>query len=144
MEVTFIDSSKLRSTDVTVSRTEQQKTDCLMNSILKSNLAETSSIISVSFKKTVLIRSYETEVIEGSTQITLDRNISGAERALIIAIAEIQIEYEAYTNLLMKGMITQSDFFDRKAQLVNNVLALKQKAESILGKSMDEYVNFSE
>lgn len=117
--------------------------DNIMNRALAASFGEASNTLTVSFKKTILIRDYETEVIESSTSVNIDKSISGAERAFITAIMRVQMEYEAYCNLVMKGMVTQTEFNQRKEALANDLLALKAKAESISGQKMDKYLEFS-
>lgn len=120
---------------------EQAKfVDNIVNRALGASFGEASNTINVSFKKTVLIRDYETEVIESSTSLVLDKPLSGAERSFITAILRVQMEYEAYCNLVMKGMVTQTEFNIRKEALANDLLALKAKAEAISGQKMDKYL----
>lgn len=116
-------------------------TDNIINRALAASFGEASNVLTVSFKKTVLIRDYETEVIESSTNITLDHPVSGAERTFITAIMRVQMEYEAYCNLVMKGMVTQMEFDMRKQALANDLMALKAKAEAISGQNMDKYLD---
>lgn len=119
--------------------TEKEVVDNIIDKVLGASFGEASNVLTVSFKKTVLIRDYETEVIEASTNVTIDHPITGAERSLITAMMRIQMEYEAYCNLVMKGMVTQMQFDQRKQALANDLIALKAKAEAISGQSMDKY-----
>lgn len=135
----YIDENKLANAQT--NEAEMKKLNEQFNQILNADLAETSNIIAVSFKKTVLVRQYETEVIEGSIQVTVDRNITGVERAFIIALVETQIEYQAFANLLFKGFITNTEFLARKTQLLNSVISMKAKAEEVLNKNVDYLIN---
>lgn len=111
-----------------------------IDKVLKASLGEASNTIDVKFKKTVLIKDYETEVLEASTQVTFDHEITGAERIFVSAILRIQMEYEAYCNLVMKGMVTQTQFDQRKLALAQDLNAIKAKAEALIGKSLDNYL----
>lgn len=124
---------------------EQRKvqSDNVINKVMQASFGEVSNTMTVSFKKTVLIRDYETEVIEASTNVTLDKPLTGAERMFITAIMRIQMEYEAYCNLVMKGMVTQKVFDQRKEALADDLLAIKNKAEAVLGKSLDSYLTLN-
>ncbi len=122
---------------------ERMNVDNIVNRALAASFGEASNTLTVSFKKTLLIRDYETEVIESSTNLVLDHPISGAERAFITAIMRVQMEYEAYCNLVMKGMVTQLEFDQRKQALANDLVALKAKAEAISGQNMDKYLELS-
>lgn len=57
-----------------------------MDDILNASLGEVSNKLSVTFKKTVLVRSYETEVVEAVTEVNLDQEITGIERMFVTAI----------------------------------------------------------
>lgn len=124
---------------------EQRKvqSDNVINKVMQASFGEVSNTMTVSFKKTVLIRDYETEVIEASTNVTLDKPLTGAERMFITAIMRIQMEYEAYCNLVMKGMVTQKVFDQRKEALADDLLAIKNKAEAVLGRSLDSYLTLN-
>lgn len=110
-----------------------------IDKVIKSSFGESTNTINVMFKKTVLIKDYETEVLEASTQVTFDHAITGAERILVSAMLRIQMEYEAYCNLVMKGMVTQTQFDQRKLELAQDLVAIKNKAESLTGQSYDKY-----
>ena len=114
-------------------------TNGFINKALTASFGESSSTLNVSFKKTVLIRDYETEVIEASSTVTIDKPLTGAERTFITAIIRTQLEYEAYCNLLLKGMVTEKQFNDRKLALASELNSLKEKAEQLIGKSLDSY-----
>ena len=111
--------------------------DINMDSILDASFGESSEEIRCAYKKTINIKQYESEVTELESVVKLNRPISGAERALICAILQAQLEYTAYCGLAYKGQITQSDMTNRKNDLELSVKAIKAKAESVLGKPLD-------
>lgn len=108
-----------------------------MDGIMKSNVGEVKQEIRVSFKKTVYVRQYETEVIEAESSITLDRSVSGIERMLISSIEQAQLEYEVYCNLASKGFVTQQELNERRSYIESSVAVLKNKAETIENRSFD-------
>lgn len=110
-----------------------------LDDVLKSNFGEASSEITASFKKTVLIRQYETEVVEYSTTLKLEEPVSGAERVLISAMLQIQLEYTAYADLAHKRYVTESEFNQRKTVLTEEINNLFRKAESVLNKPLNKY-----
>lgn len=110
-----------------------------MEEIISSSFGEASSEIRANFKKTVLIRQYETEVIELETTLKLDKDITGAERMLLSAMLQAQLEYDAYCQLYIKGMVTESEFSQRKSCLEQEINIIKAKGEEVLGKSLDNY-----
>ncbi len=113
-----------------------------MDSILSAGLKEQNNVIKVKYKKTVLIKSYETEVFEAESEICIDKPITGIERIFIQNILEAQLEYGIFANLLSKGMITQHEFAQRKETLESEIEAIKEKADTLLGKGkIDEYLD---
>lgn len=112
-----------------------------MEKIMNSSFGEASNTIRASFKKTVFMRQYETEVVEMESTLTVDKNVTGAERMFMSAILQAQLEYSAYVNLAFKGLITKTELDSRRDELVNSVEAIKNKAEQVLGKSLDEYLD---
>lgn len=110
-----------------------------MDDILASTFGEATSEITSTFKKTVFVRQYETEVVEYSSTVRFEKPMSGAERVLLSALLHVQLEYSAYCDLVHKGFVTESEFNSRKRTLEEDMNRLKEKAESVLGRSMDEY-----
>ena len=108
-----------------------------MDDILKASLGEASSNIRANFKKTVNIRQYETEVFEASSTLEIDKPLSGVERMLLSAILQAQLEYEVYVQMAYKQIVTGSELATRKAELENDVNAIKAKGEQLLGKPLD-------
>lgn len=113
-----------------------------MNKILEASFGETSSKLRASYKKTVQIRPYETEVMEVETELNIENGISGAERMLISAILQAQLEYECFCNLVYKGIVTSAELDKRRRELEDGVTAIKDKAEKLLGKPLDKYFNY--
>lgn len=114
-----------------------------MDDIMNASLGEVSNKLSVTFKKTVLVRDYETEVMEAVTSVELDHGVTGIERMFITAILEIQMEYTAYINLAAKGIVTQSALEQRKKNLEDGLYAIKYKADQLLGPGViDKYIQF--
>jgi hypothetical protein len=114
-----------------------------MDDILKASFGETSSTIRASFKKTINIKQYETEVIELSTVLDVGKPLNGIERMLMSAILQSQLEYEAYIQMRCKGIIGDSQLADRKKELEQDVNLLKSKGEALTGKSMDYIFDLS-
>lgn len=114
-----------------------------MDSIMDASLGEVSNDLTVTFKKTILIRPYETEVLEATNTVKFDHPLIGIERMFVTAILEIQMEYTAYINLTTKGLITNTQFQQRKEELEQNLYNIKVKADQILGAGViDKYLEF--
>ena len=114
-----------------------------IDDVLKASIGEASSEIRASFKKTVLVRQYETEVVELDTTLKLDKPVTGCERMLISALLQIQLEYTAYCQLVFKGMVTETEFNQRKSVLASDINAIMAKAEALLGRSLEEYIDIN-
>jgi hypothetical protein len=114
-----------------------------MDNIMEASLGEVSNKLTVTFKKTVLIRDYETEVIEATNTVEFDHPLIGIERMFVTAIIEIQMEYTAYINLVAKGLITNSQFAERKKMLEEGLYSIKVKADQILGPGViEKYIEY--
>ena len=105
--------------------------------IMGASFGETSSEIRATYKKTVNIRQYETEVIELETTLRLEQAVTGGERMLISALLQAQLEYTAYCQLAFKGLVTSDQLMQRKTYLEEGINAIRTKVEGILGKSLD-------
>lgn len=116
-----------------------------LEDVMQASLGETSNKLTVTFKKTVLIRDYETEVIEATTSVDLDEKISNIERMFITAMLEVQMEYTAYCNLAAKGLVTNIELSNRKQSLEEGLYAIKYKADSLLGQGkIDRFLKISQ
>lgn len=114
-----------------------------MDSIMQASFGEVSNELTVTFKKTILLRQYETEVIESTSTVKFDHPLVGIERMFVTAIIEIQMEYTAYINLTTKGLITNTQFMQRKEELEQSLYNIKVKADQILGPGIiDKYLEF--
>ena len=108
--------------------------------VMSSNFGETGSVVRASFKKTTLTKQYETEVIEQETILNFDKELPSAEKMFISAVAKAQLEYNTYTSLLAKGLVTQSEFNVRKQSLEYELTVLKSKIEFETGINLDKYL----
>lgn len=116
-----------------------------MDDILNTSFGELGSSIRVLFKKTVLVKQYETEVVEIDTSMDFgDKSMTGVERLYITSVLGVQTEYAAYSNLVFKGYITATEFNERKQELVGCINTVKKKAEELLQKPLDECFGLSE
>lgn len=112
-----------------------------IDKIMRAGLGEANNELRVNFKKTVLIRDYETEVIEATSSVKIDKPLTGIERMFIMSIMQIQMEYTCYINLATKGTITPRQLEERKQALEEDLFSIKYKAESLLGVgALDEYL----
>lgn len=111
--------------------------------IMGASLGETSGEIRATFKKTINVRQYETEVLELETVLKIDKQLTGGERMFISALLQAQLEYTAYAELAYKGLVTPDQLSIRKSSLENGINAIKTKVESELGRTVDELINFT-
>lgn len=122
---------------------ENTSANISIDQIMQASLGEVSNKLTVTFKKTVQIRDYETEVIEATNSVEFEHPLVGIERMFVTAIMEIQMEYTVYTNLAYKGIVTSSQLNERRDMLEKDLYALKFKADQILGAGViDKYLDF--
>ena len=115
-----------------------------MDDILDCSLGDNEDncdSLRISFKKTINIRQYESEVSEVEVTLRVPNNISGAERMLMLAIMQAQAEYEVYCALAFKNQITPQEFDRRKQELIEGVNKMYIKAKELTGKSLSNIVN---
>ena len=116
-----------------------------MDKVMEASFGEVSNKLTVTFKKTVLIRDYETEVIEATNTVDLEHPVSGIERMFISALLEVQMEYTVYINLATKGLVTASELELRKKSLEEELYSIKYKADKVLGDGViDKYLDYKE
>lgn len=116
-----------------------------MDDVMEASFGEVSNELTVTFKKTVLIRDYETEVIEATNKVILNKALSGIERMFVDAVIEIQMEYTTYCNLAAKGIVTRTELAQRKQMLEDGIRAIKFKADDLLGPGkIDELIDFKD
>lgn len=121
----------------------QNKAKISMDDVMNASFGEVSNKMTVTFKKTVLVRDYETEVIEATTSLDLEHAVSGIERMFITAVLEIQMEYTVFVNLTTKGLVTPKQLSQRKEELEEALHAIKFKADKLLGPGViDKYINY--
>jgi hypothetical protein len=115
-----------------------------MDRIMDASFGEVSNSLTVTFKKTVLTKQYETEVVEATSTIELDHPLIGIERMFITGVIQAQLEYGAYINLVSKGLVTKTELNNRKIALEEDLYSIKYKADQILGPGViDKYLDYN-
>ena len=112
-----------------------------MDNILSATFGESGGTIRATFKKTINIKQYETEVVELSSTLEVPKELTGIERMLVNAVLQAQLEYEAYISLRTKGYITDAQLHSRRAELEQSVNLLKAKGEVLLGRPLNNIFN---
>lgn len=107
--------------------------------ILKASFGETNNEIKVTFKKTILTKQYETEVVEIESKLDMNKGLDGATRQLVCAILQAQLELEAYSQLYYKKLVSKEEAISRQEYLVNSVEEAVYKYEKVTGKDASEY-----
>ena len=108
-----------------------------MDKIMVASLGENSGKLRATFKKTVNVKQYETEVVELESSVDIDRGLNGVERMLVASIMQAQMEYTGYVQMYCKGFVTQSQLAERKLNLESDINTIKAKGEELLGKPLD-------
>lgn len=112
-----------------------------MDDIMNAALGEESNKIRVVFRKTVKVREYETESVEVESSLELAGGITGLERMMVGAVLQAQVEYQAYIQLALKGIVTQTELVERKVELEKTINTLDAKSVELTGKSLDHIMN---
>lgn len=95
-----------------------------------------SSKIRVSFKKTVQVRDYESEVIEMSAELDTPDGTTSAQRAAYEALMYSQLRYIGYLQLLFRSRVTQGEFDAEITAITNSCAAMLNKLESVSGEDL--------
>lgn len=112
----------------------------LNNSMLQMTVGKKETI-RVVFKKTILLRQYETEVFELESTVEVDHPLTGAERAVIQTIVMCNLEMAAFANLMCKGTISKEEYETRITMLEYNLRSIAQKAASLVpGFDLKDYL----
>jgi hypothetical protein len=104
-----------------------------MDRIMNASFNEVTNNLTVSFRKTVLTKQYESEVIETTNSVQLDRTLTGIERMFIAGTMQAQLQYQTYVMLVDKGLLTKTDLNNSKLALEEDIYNLKYKADQMLG-----------
>lgn len=114
-----------------------------MDKVMDASFGEVSNKLTVTFKKTVLIRDYETEVIEATSTVELEHPLKGIERMFVTGIMQVQLEYTVYISLQSKGLVTNTEMALRKKSMEEELYAIKYKADQLLGPGViDKYLDY--
>lgn len=114
----------------------------VLENVLKANFGESKTKISASFKKTINIAQYESEVLEAYTEITVEENLPAIVRAFIGSALQAQLEYQVLCRLLANGSITQAQYATSKANMELSVNMIGNKMVQVLGEAKaKEYVD---
>lgn len=111
------------------------------DNIMNAHFGEVGNKISANFKKTILIRAYETEVIEGETEIELKQNLDGMDRTLVNCLLQAQIELEVYMSLYIKGRISKEEYEQRKSGIEYTVNMMAYQYEKLTGRNAGVYLD---
>lgn len=111
-----------------------------IDNIMNASFGEVSNKISAEFKKTILIRNYETETMTRTAELILDKSISGMDRTFISCLLQAQLELECYTSLYMQLRVTKEEYDTRKYKIEYSVNVMAAQFEKLTGRSAGEYL----
>lgn len=121
---------------------EQQATDWMRykaDDILGAGFGEIDNEITVEFKKTVKVREYETEAFDIMAKVKMDTMADGYDRTLVYTLMQAQVELRGFASLLMRGLVPQNEYDERKRKIETDVNVVIQKYEQMTGRSADKY-----
>ena len=90
--------------------------DDILSSKLSSSLEDGK--LHISFRKTVCLRQYETEVMEAEIDVPVTQDDIDHRLPYIATLAEAKLEYSVLYQFWLANKITREEFETRKAQLV--------------------------
>ena len=111
-----------------------------IDNILQASFGEVSNKISAEFKKTILIRNYETETMTRTAEITLDKAVDGMDRTLISCLMQAQLEMECYITLYMQSKVKKDEYDRRKHEIEYSVNVMASQYERLTGRDAGEYL----
>ena len=95
----------------------------------------------VLFRKTVQVKDYESETVEVSVDLGSLKEKPAEIRELILAMAEVQLEYTVYSGLVLKQLITEGEYRERKKKNTEYIQGMMAKAVS-LGMSVEDIYKY--
>lgn len=111
-----------------------------IDNILQASFGEVSNKISAEFKKTILIRNYETETMTITADITLDKAVDGMDRTLISCLLQAQLELQCYTTLYMQSKVKKDEYDKRKHAIEYSVNVMAEQYERLTGRDAGDYL----
>lgn len=103
----------------------------LVDDMLTCKLGETESSLKVTFKKTVKVREYETEVTEVTNEIKIDDSITGMERIFVAEILKSQAEYVMYIDLYERGTVTKDEYMVKRKTIDDTLRTMIDRANGL-------------
>lgn len=106
-----------------------------MEDILSARFGKDLNKIDATFKKTVKIKEYETEVLELHGEVNIEPDATGIERMLAATLLGANLEYTAYTTLATNGNVSEREFHTRRANIEKNVNMVINKYIALTGEN---------
>ena len=103
----------------------------LLDDMLKCTFGEKDSKLRVTFKKTVKVREYETEVMEVTNELEIDKDLKGMERIAISQILKCQAEYCVYIDMHEGGVISDDEYMIKRNEIEDKLGIIIGRAESV-------------
>lgn len=97
-----------------------------LDDILKAKVGMTKEL-SASFRRVINVGNYETKTYEQSMSVELDREVTGAERDVALAVLQAQLEYNCTAKMFIDGDITEQDYRNTVTSLEVGINALTDK-----------------
>jgi len=98
-----------------------------MEDLLSMNLQETGSQLKATFRKIVNNAPYETETLELSAELNMERSLTLGEKAFAVTALEHVLEYTVWAELYLKQRISTEEFDQQKKLLEDSINVFKAK-----------------
>lgn len=111
----------------------------MVDRMLTSTIGETDSDLRITFKKTVKTREYETEVMEVTQEMHLDKETTGMERVFISQLLKCQAEYATYIDLFTDGIVTKDEYIVKRKNISEKLYSMIEIAKRV-GIDVEKYL----
>ena len=91
----------------------------------------TSNKIKVTARKTINVKPYETEEYNAEIEVEINESITNMERTVLVEVLHISLEFSIYTQVYLRNQITQEEFLTRKQNMLDSIMTLCNKLNSI-------------
>ena len=102
-----------------------------LEGLFNMTIPTTNNKIKVMARKTINVKPYETEEYNAEIEVELDGAITNMERSVLVEVLHISLEFSIYTQVYLRNQITQEEFLTRKQNMLDSIMTLCNKLQSI-------------
>lgn len=102
-----------------------------LEGLFNMTIPTTSNKIKVTARKTINVKPYETEEYNAEIEVEINESITNMERTVLVEVLHISLEFSIYTQVYLRNQITQEEFLTRKQNMLDSIMTLCNKLNSI-------------